>query len=172
MLVKKQDNRPKKTLQKQVIKQTKNVCFFQRCVWKKSKQIVATKSNHARIKVEALKIAMERVERVYLLHCPAKGLMRRMRLDKRRKQEQKEKKISAPIKLLPSSRFHIKWFWWMMLRNLGACVLRFTPWECHQCDGFEECRQCRPGWVTFCRQMRQSWVEACRVKLTAWIRWD
>lgn len=50
---------------------------------KKSKQIVATKSNHARIKVEALKIAMERVERFYLLHCPAKGLMRRMRLDKR-----------------------------------------------------------------------------------------
>lgn len=52
---------------------------------------------------------MERVERVYLLHWLAKGLMRRMRLDKKktRKEEQK-KKISAPIKLLPSSRFHVK----------------------------------------------------------------
>lgn len=34
---------------------------------------------------------MERVERFYLLHCPAKGLMRRMRLDKRRKQGKRSK---------------------------------------------------------------------------------
>lgn len=82
--------------------------FFSALGLKKSKQIVETKSNHASIKVEVLKMGMERVERVYLLHWLAKGLMRRMRLDKKKTRKEEQKKISAPIKLLPSSRVHVK----------------------------------------------------------------
>lgn len=65
---------------------------------------------------------MERVERVYLLHWLAKGLMRRMRLDKKktRKEEQKKKNNKCSHKIAALVSFPCKMILMDDVAQLGS----------------------------------------------------